>query len=116
MAIRQGATANWIKSSYSANGACVEVKSPVMEAIAVRDSKAQDGPSLTFAPDSWTSFVTGVTEGGWDASPEQHGASQPVSLSVPPLPFGPRVRHQRARLLHHSQHLHHTHHPQYPRH
>ncbi|MFD3551287.1 DUF397 domain-containing protein [Streptomyces goshikiensis] len=63
MAIRQGATEIWTKSSYSANGACVEVKSPVMEAIAVRDSKAQDGPSLTFAPGSWTSFVTDVTEG-----------------------------------------------------
>ncbi len=63
MAIRQGATENWTKSSYSANGACVEVKSPVMEAIAVRDSKAQDGPSLAFTPGSWTSFVTEVTEG-----------------------------------------------------
>ncbi|MFE2927697.1 MULTISPECIES: DUF397 domain-containing protein [Streptomyces] len=63
MAIRQGATEIWTKSSYSANGACVEVKSPAVEAIAVRDSKAQDGPSLTFAPGSWTSFVTDVTEG-----------------------------------------------------
>ncbi|MFB7979952.1 DUF397 domain-containing protein [Streptomyces vinaceus] len=63
MAIRQGATDNWIKSSYSGgNGACVEVKSPVVEAIAVRDSKVQDGPSLTFAPGSWTSFVTDVTD------------------------------------------------------
>ncbi|NXY95491.1 DUF397 domain-containing protein [Streptomyces sp. BR123] len=64
MAIRQGATDNWTKSSYSGgNGACVEVKSPVVETIAVRDSKVQDGPSLAFAPGSWTSFVTGVTEG-----------------------------------------------------
>ncbi|MEU6893328.1 DUF397 domain-containing protein [Streptomyces sp. NPDC046557] len=64
MAIRQGATENWTKSSYSGgNGACVEVKSPVMDAIAVRDSKVQDGPSLTFAPGSWNSFVTDVTEG-----------------------------------------------------
>ncbi|MEU9717209.1 DUF397 domain-containing protein [Streptomyces sp. NPDC004126] len=65
MAIRQGGTENWTKSSYSGgNGACVEVKSPVTQAIAVRDSKVQDGPSLTFAPGSWTSFVTGVVEGG----------------------------------------------------
>ncbi|MER5929513.1 DUF397 domain-containing protein [Streptomyces sp. NPDC002054] len=64
MAIRQGATENWTKSSYSAgNGACIEVKSPIMEAIAVRDSKVQDGPSVTFAPASWTSFVNGVTGG-----------------------------------------------------
>ncbi|MFD7629700.1 DUF397 domain-containing protein [Streptomyces sp. NPDC059851] len=64
MAIRQGATDHWTKSSYSGgNGACVEVKSPVVETIAVRDSKVQDGPSLAFAPESWTSFVAGVTEG-----------------------------------------------------
>ncbi|MFC6984813.1 DUF397 domain-containing protein [Streptomyces cirratus] len=64
MAIRQGATENWTKSSYSGgNGACVEVKSPVMDAIAVRDSKVQDGPALTFAPGSWNSFVADVTEG-----------------------------------------------------
>ncbi|MEU9030302.1 DUF397 domain-containing protein [Streptomyces sp. NPDC048383] len=64
MAIRQGATENWTKSSYSGgNGACVEVKSPVVASISVRDSKVQDGPSLTFAPGSWTSFVTDVTQG-----------------------------------------------------
>lgn len=78
MAIRQGATVNWVKSSYSANGACVEVKSPVMEAIAVRDSKVQDGPSLTFAPGSWTSSSPTSPRAGWDASPEDHGASQPL--------------------------------------
>ncbi|MGG8409774.1 DUF397 domain-containing protein [Streptomyces sp. 12297] len=64
MAIHQGATMNWTKSSYSAgNGACVEVKSPVVAEIAVQDSKVQGGPSLTFAPGSWTSFVSGVTRG-----------------------------------------------------
>ncbi|MEU6309938.1 DUF397 domain-containing protein [Streptomyces sp. NPDC047014] len=63
MAIHLGSNDNWVKSSYSANNACVEVKSPAAEAIAVRDSKAQDGPSLTFAPGSWTAFVTDVAEG-----------------------------------------------------
>ncbi|MFG2293865.1 DUF397 domain-containing protein [Streptomyces sp. NPDC048603] len=64
MAIRLGATENWMKSSYSGgNGACVEVKSPVTEAIAVQDSKVTDGPSVAFAPASWTSFVTEVTSG-----------------------------------------------------
>ncbi|WP_424213222.1 DUF397 domain-containing protein [Streptomyces sp. BI20] len=64
MAIRQGATATWIKSSYSTgNGACVEVKSPVATAVAVRDSKVTDGPNLAFAPESWTSFVDEVTAG-----------------------------------------------------
>ncbi|MFD8688671.1 DUF397 domain-containing protein [Streptomyces sp. NPDC059651] len=68
MAIRQGATENWTKSSYSGgNGACVEVKSPLVQAIAVRDSKAPEGPSLTFAPGAWTAFVRDVTEGSVDA-------------------------------------------------
>lgn len=40
MAIRQGAADMWTKSSYSTgNGACVEIKSPVLAAMAVRDSK-----------------------------------------------------------------------------
>ncbi|MER7762643.1 DUF397 domain-containing protein [Streptomyces sp. NPDC097619] len=64
MAIQQGATMNWTKSSYSGgNGACVEVKSPVMAEIAVQDSKVSGGPSISFTPGSWTSFVAGVTRG-----------------------------------------------------
>jgi Domain of unknown function (DUF397) len=67
MAIKQGATCAWTKSSYSTgNGACVEVKSPVAHAIAVRDSKVARGDSLAFAPDSWTAFVTGVGRGAFD--------------------------------------------------
>lgn len=60
MAIQQGNTTEWIKSSYSANGACVEVKSPTRSAVAVRDSKAPDGPSLSFPPGTWAGFVAGV--------------------------------------------------------
>ncbi|MFM9368371.1 DUF397 domain-containing protein [Streptomyces sp. Da 82-17] len=68
MAIQQGATDTWTKSSYSTgNGACVEVKSPAMHAIDVRDSKVPEGPSLAFAPDSWSAFVGQVTRGSWDA-------------------------------------------------
>ncbi|MFJ3903221.1 DUF397 domain-containing protein [Streptomyces sp. NPDC090025] len=64
MAIIQGGTDNWTKSSYSGgNGACVEVKSPVMTAIAVRDSKAPEGPSLSFGPGSWNLFVGEVGDG-----------------------------------------------------
>lgn len=64
MAILQGATEMWTKSSYSGgNGACVEVKSPVAQAIAVRDSKAPEGPSLTFVPGAWNAFVRDVAEG-----------------------------------------------------
>ncbi|MDI9886877.1 DUF397 domain-containing protein [Streptomyces sp. HNM0645] len=64
MAIHQGATDTWVKSSYSGgNGACVEVKSPVVQAIAVRDSKAPEGPSITFVPGSWAAFLQGVSKG-----------------------------------------------------
>lgn len=64
MAIIQGATDTWTKSSYSGgNGACVEVKSPEVRAIAVRDSKAPEGPSISFVPTSWTAFVRDVNSG-----------------------------------------------------
>lgn len=61
MAIQQGATDGWVKSSYSqGNGACVEIKSPVLSAMAVRDSKVTDGPTLAFPADAWNTFVTSV--------------------------------------------------------
>ncbi|MER6628177.1 DUF397 domain-containing protein [Streptomyces sp. NPDC000987] len=61
MAIRQGATDTWTKSSYSTgNGACVEIKSPVLAAMAVRDSKIPDGPVLDFPADVWNAFVTSI--------------------------------------------------------
>ncbi|WP_328888529.1 DUF397 domain-containing protein [Streptomyces sp. NBC_00316] len=64
MAIRQGATDNWTKSSYSGgNGACVEVRSPLVQAIAVRDSKAPEGPSITFVPSAWNAFVSDIAKG-----------------------------------------------------
>jgi hypothetical protein len=62
MAIQQGATDTWTKSSYSTgNGACVEVKSPVPAAMAVRDSKVPQGPTLAFPADAWNAFVAGVS-------------------------------------------------------
>jgi hypothetical protein len=67
MAILQGATEMWTKSSYSAgNGACVEVKSPVLSALAVRDSKVPQGPTLAFPADSWNAFVAEVSRGAFD--------------------------------------------------
>ncbi|MGK5630162.1 DUF397 domain-containing protein [Streptomyces sp. URMC 123] len=67
MAIQQGATDTWTKSSYSAgNGACVEVKSPVATTVAVRDSKDPQGPALAFRPESWTEFVREVSSGSFD--------------------------------------------------
>ncbi|MCI3272382.1 DUF397 domain-containing protein [Streptomyces cylindrosporus] len=61
MAIRQGATETWTKSSYSTgNGACVEVKSPAGEDLSVQDSKVTDGPVLAFPADAWNAFVASV--------------------------------------------------------
>ncbi|MGP9019366.1 DUF397 domain-containing protein [Streptomyces sp. BR1] len=52
---------DWHKSSHSGSdgGACVEVCAHPA-AVHVRDSKNPDGPSLTVAPATWSSFVTGV--------------------------------------------------------
>ncbi|MFF5565990.1 DUF397 domain-containing protein [Streptomyces sp. NPDC012623] len=64
MAILQGATDTWTKSSYSGgNGACVEVRSPIVQAIAVRDSKVPEGPSISFVPTSWNAFVQEMGKG-----------------------------------------------------
>lgn len=61
MAIQQGAANEWVKSSYSqGNGACVEIKSPVTSAMAVRDSKVTDGPTLAFPTAAWNVFVASV--------------------------------------------------------
>ncbi|MFG2128735.1 DUF397 domain-containing protein [Streptomyces sp. NPDC048751] len=61
MAILRGATQEWTKSSYSVgNGECVEVKSPTLSALAVRDSKDPQGPVLAFPADAWSAFVASV--------------------------------------------------------
>jgi hypothetical protein len=64
--------AKWRKSSHSGNGSCVEV-APVPGAgsaavescnvIAVRDSKDQCGPALTFTSRQWRSFAAGIKAG-----------------------------------------------------
>ncbi|UNS97520.1 DUF397 domain-containing protein [Streptomyces tubbatahanensis] len=64
MSIQQGKTHTWTKSSYSTgNGACVEVKSPAVCSIAVRDSKEPQGPALSFRSAAWDAFVSRVSGG-----------------------------------------------------
>ncbi|MER7038584.1 DUF397 domain-containing protein [Streptomyces microflavus] len=54
----------WFKSSYSggSQGECLEVARGYAT-VPVRDSKAADGPALTFSPQGWTRFVTAVKHG-----------------------------------------------------
>ena len=61
MAILRGATQEWTKSSYSVgNGECVEVKSPTVSELSVRDSKDTEGPVLAFPAHAWNAFVTSI--------------------------------------------------------
>lgn len=67
MAIQLGNTRAWTKSTRSqGNGACVEVASPTVSAVDVRDSKDPHGPTLAFSPEAWSAFVTDVSRGTYD--------------------------------------------------
>lgn len=58
--------APWRSSSRSAqNGECVELAAGA-PGVAVRDSKAPDGPYLLFAPDAWGEFAAHAKAGEWD--------------------------------------------------
>jgi len=57
------ANATWFKSSYSnGQGECVEVAF-IREAVAMRDSKDPNGPSLVFTPGEFNAFVRGAVDG-----------------------------------------------------
>ncbi|MEU4263185.1 DUF397 domain-containing protein [Streptomyces argenteolus] len=55
----------WRKSSYSnsTGGDCIEVADGFAAIVPVRDSKNPHGPTLTFAADGWSSFVSAVKDG-----------------------------------------------------
>ncbi|GAB2959459.1 hypothetical protein GCM10027280_55260 [Micromonospora polyrhachis] len=52
--------ARWRKSTRSGGngGECVEVADILTSIVAVRDSKDQTGPILTFTPTAWSTFIT----------------------------------------------------------
>jgi hypothetical protein len=53
--------ASWRKSTRSnGTGTCVEVADSLPGRVFVRDSKDQTGPTLTFDPTAWRSFVQGL--------------------------------------------------------
>lgn len=59
--------AEWRKSSRSGgSGQCVEVATNFPDVVAVRDSKNPFGPVLTFNPQEWAAFVSGVQDGEFD--------------------------------------------------
>jgi hypothetical protein len=50
--------AQWDKSSYSSqSGNCVEVARNLPGLVAVRDSKAPEGPKLLVSPETWRAFL-----------------------------------------------------------
>jgi hypothetical protein len=54
---------HWRKSSYSGgNNECLEVAALVTGGIAVRDSKAPEGPVLAFGAGAWQAFVEEARE------------------------------------------------------
>ncbi|WP_327132587.1 DUF397 domain-containing protein [Streptomyces sp. NBC_01343] len=54
--------ATWRKSTHSAGdgGNCLEVADGHPGLVPVRDSKAPDGPHLTFHGPAWTAFITSL--------------------------------------------------------
>jgi uncharacterized protein DUF397 len=61
--------AAWRKSSYSNQdgGNCVEVADDFPGTVPVRDSKDRHGPALLFESSAWSSFVTALRGGDFDA-------------------------------------------------
>ena len=57
--------AEWHKASASNTGGCVEVKQ-LADAVLVRDSKNQDGPTLRFNEQEWLAFLDGAKNGEFD--------------------------------------------------
>lgn len=57
--------ATWRKSSYSNVDGCVEIAF-LADRVAIRDSKARQGPTLLFNAVEWKSFLNGVRNGEFD--------------------------------------------------
>ncbi|OCC07932.1 DUF397 domain-containing protein [Streptomyces sp. PTY087I2] len=62
----ESTTQQWVKSSYSNSGSCVEWAPRTASAtgiVPVRDSKNPEGPVLTVRAAAFSTFVTGITSG-----------------------------------------------------
>ncbi|MET7427119.1 DUF397 domain-containing protein [Dactylosporangium sp. NPDC005555] len=60
----------WRKSTRSGGngGSCVEVAHNLPDVTAVRDSKDQTGPVLTFSNSGWAAFIESTKSGTFDLS------------------------------------------------
>jgi hypothetical protein len=70
-------TLRWRKSSYSVHDDCVEVAdlgTVVGTAIAVRNSRDPDGPTLTFSRPELLAFARGLASGEFDDLLEPGGS------------------------------------------
>ncbi|QKV97415.1 DUF397 domain-containing protein [Streptomyces sp. NA02950] len=66
----------WLRSSYSVGmNNCVETARLGSGLLAVRDSKNTAGPALLFTPSSWTSFLEGLSGGGFGSGPSHAAGS-----------------------------------------
>lgn len=61
-------SAPWRKSTFSANGDCVEWVASESE-VRVRHSLDPDGGRLTFTHSEWRAFVSGIKAGEGDLPP-----------------------------------------------
>ena len=55
--------AEWRKSSFSGQNACVEVAKLETGDVAVRHSRHPSGPALVFTAAEWSAFLTGAEHG-----------------------------------------------------
>jgi hypothetical protein len=59
--------ADWRKSSFSGQNACVEVAMLETGDVAVRHSRHPCGPALVFTGAEWSAFLTGARQGEFAA-------------------------------------------------
>jgi hypothetical protein len=62
---------DWLKSTLSANGECVEVADLPDNLVGVRNSRDPNGPVLRFTRDEMRAFIGGVRNGEFDRFGEQ---------------------------------------------
>jgi len=53
----------WFRSSYCADGSCVEVAEIGDDLVGLRDSKDPEQPFLSFRRAEWSTFIEGIKAG-----------------------------------------------------